>query len=100
MYDPNIRKPEQLTNKEQKEVLMGNFRLATIIKGSDEDFDAVFGRQSAEKHALALQKINPEALIFITLGANGALSVQGKPDVQKKSLESAGGQHHWCRGWF
>ncbi len=87
MYDPNIRKPEQFPNKKQKEALMENFRLATIIKGSDEDFDAVFGRQPAEKHILSLQKINPEALIFITLGAKGALSVQGNRMFRKKALK-------------
>ncbi|GMT44486.1 MAG: fructokinase [bacterium] len=87
MYDPNIRKPELLTNKKRKKALLENFRLATIIKGSDEDFDAVFGRQSAEKHALSLQKINPEALIFITLGAKGALSVRGNRIFKKETLK-------------
>lgn len=87
MYDPNIRNPELLTDKKQKEALMENFRLATIIKGSDEDFDAVFGRQPAEKHASSLQKINPEALIFITIGANGALSARGSRIFKKEALK-------------
>lgn len=87
MYDPNIRKPEQFTNKKRKEALMENFRMATIIKGSDEDFDAVFGQQSAEKHASSLQKINPKALILITIGAKGALSVQGNRIFKKEALK-------------
>jgi len=74
MYDPNIRQAEQLSNKKCKEALFENLKLATIIKGSDEDFDAVFGLQSPEKHVAALQKANPDAVIFITLGRKGALA--------------------------
>ncbi len=73
VYDPNIRKTGQRTDSRQKETLRENFRIAHIIKGSDEDFDAVFGRQTPIQHALLLQQMNPEALIFITMGENGAM---------------------------
>ncbi len=83
MYDPNIRNSEQLTNKKRKEALFENLKLATIIKGSDEDFDAVFGRQSPEKHVAALQRTNPDAVIFITLGTKGALAAWKKQFIVK-----------------
>ncbi len=83
MYDPNIRLTEQLSDRKCKEALFENLKLATIIKGSDEDFDAVFGRQSPEKHITALQDTNPEAVIFITLGAQGALAAWKNQIIKK-----------------
>jgi fructokinase len=78
LYDPNIRMAEQLSDEAHKKVLFENLKAAHIIKGSDEDFHAVFGHQTPEKHVSALQAINPEALIFLTLGAKGALAAWKK----------------------
>jgi len=73
LYDPNIRQAEQLSDEKRKTALYENLQTADIIKGSDEDFDAVFGRQTPEKHVATLQNLNPGAVIFLTLGAKGAL---------------------------
>lgn len=83
MYDPNIRQAEQLSNNKREEALFENLKLATIIKGSDEDFDTIFGRQSPEKHITTLQNTNPEAIIFITLGAQGALAAWKNQIIKK-----------------
>ncbi len=83
MYDPNIRQAEQLSDNKCEEALLENLKFATIIKGSDEDFDAVFGRQLPEKHIVALQNINPDAVIFITIGAGGALAAWKKQRITK-----------------
>lgn len=87
IYDPNIRKAEQLTDSRQRKALMENFQMAHIIKGSDEDFDAVFGNQSSHQHTLSLQQINPEALIFITMGKNGALAFHNNQKIEKEALK-------------
>ena len=86
LYDPNIRKAEQLTQKNRKKTLIKNLQQAYIIKGSDEDFDAIFGRQSPEKHLAALQEIHPEAVIFITLGAKGALAAWKNKIFRKPAI--------------
>jgi len=88
MYDPNIRQAEQLTNNKCEEALFENLKFATIIKGSDEDFDAIFGRQSPEKHITALQNTNPEAVIFITLGAQGALAAWKNQIIKKPAKKT------------
>ncbi|MBE0650328.1 MAG: carbohydrate kinase [Bacteroidales bacterium] len=75
VYDPNIRHPETLDNPVLKEALMENFRMADIIKGSDEDYGAVFGKQDAEKQLESLHQINPEALIIMTAGKDGAMAL-------------------------
>jgi fructokinase len=74
LYDPNIRMAEQLSDKARKEALFENLQIADIIKGSDEDFQAIFGRQTPKQHISSLQRLNPEAVIFITLGEQGALA--------------------------
>ena len=74
VYDPNIRMAEQLTNKTRRQALFENLKMADIIKGSDEDFGAVFGEQTPEDYVSALQKVNREAVIFVTLGERGALA--------------------------
>ena len=88
MYDPNIRQAEQLSNKKSKEALFENLKLSTIIKGSDEDFDTIFGRQSPENHITALQDTNPEAVIFITLGAQGALAAWKNQIIKKPAKKT------------
>ncbi len=83
LYDPNIRKAEQLWQGNRRNALMENLQKASVIKGSDEDFDAVFGPQPPEKHIGTLQNINPEAVIFITLGARGALAAWKNRIIRK-----------------
>ena len=83
MYDPNIRMAEQLSDKACREALFENLKVAHIIKGSDEDFGAVFGEQTPENYVSALQKINPEAVIFITLGERGALAAYKNRLIRK-----------------
>ncbi len=75
LYDPNIRLAQQLSDKERKKALFENLALATIIKGSDEDFNAIFGQGTPQDHISSLQEINPEAVIFFTMGDRGALAV-------------------------
>jgi fructokinase len=81
LYDPNIRMAEQLSDEPRKKALFENFKIADIIKGSDEDFEAVFGPRSPEEYISALQQINPKAVIFLTLGARGAMAAWEKQRV-------------------
>jgi fructokinase len=74
-----------LKNPLREKALWENLRTATIIKGSDEDFHVIFGRQSPEDHLHALQKINPDALIFITMGDQGAMACHHEKQILKKA---------------
>lgn len=75
MYDPNIRHPETLKDPFLKNALLENFQMADIIKGSDEDFEAVFGKQKAEEQLESVHKLNPEALVIMTAGKEGAMTL-------------------------
>ncbi len=88
VYDPNIRQTESLKNPLWEKALWENLSTATIIKGSDEDFDAIFGKQPPEKHLYTLQEINPYALIFITLGDKGAIACHHKKQIFRKAEET------------
>ncbi len=88
VYDPNIRMAEQLSDKTRRQALFENLKMADIIKGSDEDFGAVFGTQTPEGYVAALQQINPEAVIFITLGERGALAARGNRLIRKPARKT------------
>ncbi len=83
MYDPNIRMAEQLSDKTRRQALFENLKMADIIKGSDEDFGVIFGEQTPESYVASLQQINPEAVVFVTLGERGALAAHGNRLIQK-----------------
>jgi len=88
LYDPNIRMAEQLSDKARREALMENMETAHIIKGSDEDFGVVFGEQTPEDYVSALQKVNPEAVIFVTLGEQGALAAHRNRLIRKPARKT------------
>jgi fructokinase len=87
VYDPNIRMAEQLSDKARREALMENLKYAHIIKGSDEDFQAIFGHQKHHDPISSLQKINPEAVIFLTLGERGAMAAWKNRSITKPALK-------------
>ncbi len=73
MYDPNIRHQHHLNDADINHAVMENFKLAHIIKASDEDCANIFGYQKPEHYLDALTEVNPNALIFLTLGEKGAV---------------------------
>ena len=72
LYDPNIRQSERLKNNGRREMVYENIRRADIVKGSDEDFEALFGKQDITSVFGTLHEINPEALFVMTQGSEGA----------------------------
>ncbi len=73
-YDPNIRHGHHLESEAMKIALHENIALADLIKGSDEDFENIFGKQSCDDYLLEVRKLNPTAPIIITRGAAGVLT--------------------------
>lgn len=73
IYDPNIRMAHKIDSEQTRQYLNENLATADIIKGSDEDFSNIFGNGDDYFFVNELRKINPEALIFITKGSEGAV---------------------------
>ena len=48
IYDPNFRKAHLSEMDTYRPVMMENFAHADIVKGSDEDFELIFGAETAE----------------------------------------------------
>jgi len=72
IYDPNIRMAHKIDSEQTKKYLIENLAAADIIKGSNEDFCNIFGNGDDNYFVSELRKINPEAIIFITRGSEGA----------------------------
>ena len=74
IYDPNIRKGHHLNDKKLMDAVYQNIKLSHIIKGSDEDFTNIFGNNNTLAQISEIRKINNQALIIITLGADGVIA--------------------------
>ncbi len=73
IYDPNIRRSNNLKDKNIKDKIDGYLKKAVIIKGSDEDFSNIFGTVNIETQLEHLHLLNPHALHIITRGEKGAI---------------------------
>ncbi len=74
IYDPNIRNAHHLGDSKVMDAVYENIKLSHIIKGSDEDFTNIFGKSNISVQIAELRKLNKEALIIITLGADGVIA--------------------------
>jgi len=74
IYDPNIRNAHHLNDKNLMNAVHQNIKLSHIIKGSDEDFTNIFGNDNTLAQISEIRKINNQALIIITLGADGVIA--------------------------
>lgn len=72
VYDPNIRNAHHLEDKETMLSLKENLAFADIIKGSDEDFENIFGVFDEDIIINKLREINKDAVIVFTRGEHGA----------------------------
>ena len=57
IYDPNFRKAHLSGMDTYKPVMMENFAFADIVKGSDEDFEYIFGAKTAKESWKTLAKM-------------------------------------------
>lgn len=95
IYDPNIRNAHHLGDKEIMKSLRQNIKLSNIIKGSDEDFTNIFGSNDYSVQISELRKLNKNALIIITLGADGVIAdLEGQsiklPAIKTKIISTIG----------
>ncbi|MBR6178043.1 MAG: carbohydrate kinase [Bacteroidales bacterium] len=73
VYDPNFRKPHLPDLPKVMPFIKENIEAASVIKGSDEDFELIFNAPDFESALKALRNINTTATIFYTMGAKGCL---------------------------
>ena len=55
IYDPNFRKTHLSGMDTYRPIIMENFRHADIVKGSDEDFEHIFGARTAAESWIKLE---------------------------------------------
>lgn len=64
IYDPNFRAAHKNTINEVKDMIFENMKLSHIIKGSDEDFLHIFGKDNAPGTWQKIKEITDAALIY------------------------------------
>lgn len=70
VYDPNYRKGNATNESERLRFVKENIELATIVKGSDDDFENIFGFKNASDTWEELSKLDVKCL-FYTANKNG-----------------------------
>lgn len=85
IYDPNIRNSHHLQHKNTFLSLSENLAVADIIKGSDDDFENIFGKFEEEFVLAELRKINSNATIVFTYGDRGSKLVSKNSRVEQQA---------------
>ncbi len=84
IYDPNIRQAHHLKDKETLQAVMENIALADIVKGSDEDFENIFGKFEDGFVLNEIRKINQDAVVVFTKGEDGATIISVDKNLCEK----------------
>lgn len=82
LYDPNIRQQEKLKDEPMRDLVQQQIRTAHIVKGSDEDFEALFGTRDVESVFRKLHQLNSRALFVMTQGREGASAFWNGQTIQ------------------
>jgi len=76
IYDPNFRRPHLKELEEVKPWILENISYADLVKGSDEDFQLIFGANNSEEAFNSVSGAGCDNLIYTS----------GPKDVHVKSL--------------
>jgi fructokinase len=79
IYDPNFRKAHLHQLKELLPFIKLNFQLADIIKGSNEDFEIIFNKQTPSDAFDAI--FDPSKILVYTKGKDGASLVSENNEI-------------------
>lgn len=86
-YDPNIRNAHHLKEASVYEALLWNMKQADIIKGSDEDFNNIFGTSVVAEVFRKIRSCNPVAWIIYTRGQDGILVSANNITIELAAME-------------
>ncbi len=81
VYDPNIRHAHHLSDVRLRRAVTENMAMADVVKGSDEDFTNIFGKGTPDVWAEKIKKINPAAVVVVTMGVKGAVAFADNQSV-------------------
>ena len=96
IYDPNIRKSHQSEIPELQHLIYENISLADIIRGSDEDFNTMFGVKNFDEATEIFKKSGNQIFIYtaggdhVRLFSNNATSSFSVPGIIPLSTIGAG----------
>ena len=101
IYDPNFRKSHLNDLKILKPLIVENIKMATIVRGSDEDFRNIFGADNPDEAWETVKKYNK--CIIYTYSTSGVFvrtsSFSGKFPVKKiKPLSTIGAGDNFNAG--
>jgi fructokinase len=68
LYDPNIRKPHREQVREMQGLIAQNIGMSDIVRGSDEDFETVFGIKSSAEAFEVIREHGCELLVYTKSG--------------------------------
>lgn len=85
-YDPNLRHSHHLEDESTRKALEENIALADLIKGSDEDFENIFGKQSFDVYHNEVRKLNPKAPLIITRGGVGVVAYSANTKLELPAI--------------
>jgi len=71
LYDPNFRSAHLPELQKLKPMIENNFKKATLVKGSNEDFEHIYGIQTGDQAWLIMKGFGVKVL-FYTKGENGS----------------------------
>ncbi len=89
LYDPNFRKPHLAKLKSLMPMVENNFKMADIVKGSDEDFENIFDVKSG-KDTWKLMKSYGVKVLFYTKGKYGSelYTDRGVLNIETKNIKA------------
>jgi fructokinase len=70
LYDPNFRRPHLDELEEKRPLILENISLASLVRGSDEDFELIFSAMDGEEAYRHVREAGCSALIY-TKNARG-----------------------------
>lgn len=82
IYDPNIRGGMNLNHREK---VLKHIRAADIIKGSDEDFEAIFDTKHSDTVFEYIRNENKNALLVMTKGSEGVMATWNDQRIELKA---------------
>jgi len=86
MYDPNIRKNHLEKTRKMMHLVMQNISYADLVRGSDEDFENLFGLTESYKVFSHLRQMGCHHLIY-TRNREGAELLSGKFNIRVPAKE-------------
>lgn len=87
VYDPNFRRPHLHELEKLKPMIIENMNFADLVRGSDEDFELIFGAPNAETAYAEVSATGCANLVY-TSGRNGVdlLSQTSKLHIELPSI--------------